>query len=55
LLIPGDVSEEDFDNASGIGTMLEVAKALVRSPTRPKWQKDDFFGNLYGTELTRSE
>ncbi len=37
----GDESDDNiyngyFDNASGIGTMLEVAKALVRSPTRPK-------------------
>lgn len=30
---------------------LEIANA----DARPKWHKDDFFGDLYGTELTRTE
>ena len=32
-----------------------IALEIANADERPKWQKDDFFGNLYGTELTRSE
>jgi hypothetical protein len=32
-----------------------IALEIANADERPKWQKDDFFGDLYGTELTRSE
>lgn len=32
-----------------------IAAEIANNDRRPTWVKDDFFGNLYGTELTRPE
>lgn len=32
-----------------------IALEIANADERPRWQKDDFFGELYGTELTRAE
>ena len=32
-----------------------IAVEIANADERPLWREDDFFGNLYGTELTRHE
>jgi Zn-dependent M28 family amino/carboxypeptidase len=32
-----------------------ITSEIANDPQRPVWVKDDFFGDLYGTELTRAE
>ena len=46
----------DIKSAGRVATAnLMIALEIANSEERPKWHKDDFFGDLYGTELTRAE
>jgi Zn-dependent M28 family amino/carboxypeptidase len=46
----------DSDSAGRVATAnFMIALEIANSARRPKWHKDDFFSNLYGTELTRTE
>lgn len=47
-----------FDTASAgrVATAnFLIALEIANAAQRPKWHKDDFFANLYGTALTRTE
>ncbi|MDH4126369.1 MAG: M28 family peptidase [Gammaproteobacteria bacterium] len=46
----------DTDSAGRVATAnAMIALAIANAPERPKWQKNDFFGDLYGSALTRSQ
>jgi len=46
----------DTDSAGRVATAnFMIALEIANAAQRPKWQKDDFFGDLYGTALTRAE
>lgn len=46
----------DSDSAGRVATAnFMIALEIANAPQRPRWQKDDFFANLYGTELTRTK
>jgi len=47
-----------FDTASAgrvAAANYVMAREIANADRRPKWKKDDFFGELYGTTLTRTE
>jgi hypothetical protein len=46
----------DSESAGRVATAnFMIALEIANAEQRPKWQKDDFFGELYGTVLTRTE
>ncbi|MGI9220125.1 MAG: M20/M25/M40 family metallo-hydrolase [Woeseiaceae bacterium] len=46
----------DRPSASIVATAnYMIASEIANTEQRPRWLKDDFFGDLYGTELTRPE
>ncbi|MGI9272194.1 MAG: M20/M25/M40 family metallo-hydrolase [Woeseiaceae bacterium] len=46
----------DVESAGRVATAnFMIALEIANTDVRPKWRKDDFFGDLYGTSLTRSE
>lgn len=46
----------DTDSAGRIATAnFMIALEVANASERPKWHKDDFFADLYGTALTRSQ
>ena len=55
---PSDDAKLRFDTESA-GTVALVnylmASSIANAADRPTWQKDDFFGDRYGTDLTRAK
>jgi hypothetical protein len=46
----------DTESAGRVATAnFMITLEIANAEQRPKWHKDDFFGNLYGTDLTRTE
>jgi len=46
----------DIESAAKVATAnFMIALEIANAEQRPRWHKDDFFGDLYGTELTRTE
>jgi hypothetical protein len=46
----------DRESAAKVATAnFMIALEIANTEQRPRWHKDDFFGDLYGTELTRTE
>ena len=46
----------DRESAARVATAnFMIALEIANTEQRPRWHKDDFFGDLYGTELTRTE
>lgn len=46
----------DRESASKVAAAnYMIATEIANSEQRPTWHKDDFFGDLYGTELTRTD
>jgi Zn-dependent M28 family amino/carboxypeptidase len=46
----------DRESAAKVATAnFMIALEIANAEKRPRWRKDDFFGDLYGTELTRTE
>ncbi len=46
----------DTESAARVATAnFMIALEIANTEQRPRWHKDDFFGDLYGTELTRTE
>lgn len=46
----------DTPSAGRVATVnFMIALEIANAVERPRWHKDDFFGDLYGTELTRTE
>lgn len=55
---PSDDSSLRFDTASAARAALVnylMASELANADNRPTWQKDDFFGDRYGTDMTRAK
>lgn len=45
----------DTDSAGRIATAnFMITLEIANAPQRPRWQRNDFFGNLYGNSLTRT-
>ena len=45
----------DRESAAKVATAnFMITLEIANAKTRPKWRKGDFFGDLYGTELTRT-
>lgn len=46
----------DKESAAKVATAnFMITLEIANTERRPRWHKDDFFGDLYGTELTRTE
>lgn len=46
----------DVESAAKVALVnYMIAVEIANADERPRWQKDDFFGNQYGTDLTRSD
>jgi hypothetical protein len=46
----------DTESAGRVATAnFAITLDIANAAQRPKWLKDDFFGDLYGTDLTRTE
>ncbi len=46
----------DEESAAKVATAnFMIALEIANTEQRPRWHKDNFFGDLYGTELTRTE
>lgn len=46
----------DTESAGRVATAnFMISLEIANAEQRPKWHRDDFFGNLYGTDLTRTE
>jgi Zn-dependent M28 family amino/carboxypeptidase len=46
----------DINSAGRVATAnFMIALEIANAAERPRWQKDDFFADLYGSALTRTE